>query len=399
MTASGPARRYAGDPTGNRIWFAHAIRGPACLMVILTHYALTFLTRPAVVGAGARFQPMNDPPTMPWTGPMGALEAAGFEPGAFAVLLFFLVSGFVIPFSLAGRDLKGFGIRRFFRLYPVLWVCLLFTFGALMLQGRLSGIELGIGAGSVAANGTLLAPYLGATWFNPVLWSLAVEELFYLVAALVAWRGKLDNARVLAGVVAGLAMLAVGWRAVGPGAGGFWLSFWLGHNATCVIFILVGLVFHLIYQRTWTPKKGAAAIAAMLAVYAGAVTAGPMNGVARIYLVSAALALAVFAGLYLVRDAIPYSKTVDRLSNISYPLYLIHGIIGYMILRAVLLWTGSYTLALAAALAIAFALATGIHKWVEIPSNRAGRRLALRGRTVVFPPPVSALEQFESTNA
>jgi peptidoglycan/LPS O-acetylase OafA/YrhL len=368
-------------------------------MVILTHYTLTFLTRPAVVGAGARFQPMDDLPVMPWTGPMAALETAGFEPGAFAVLLFFLVSGFVIPFSLASRDLKRFGIRRFFRLYPVLWVCLLLTFGALALQAGVSGIDFGIGGASVAANGTLLGPYFGITWFNPVLWSLAVEELFYLVAALVAWRGKLNSSRVLAGVVAALAVLAVGWKAVGPGTPGFWLWFWLGHNATCVIFVLVGLVFHLMYQRTWNAQKGAAAIAAMLAVYAAAVTVGPMNGVARIYLVSAALALAVFAGLYLVRDAVPYSKTLDRLSNISYPLYLIHGINGYIILRAVLLWTGSYTLALGTALAVSFALATAIHRWVEIPSNRAGRRLALRGRTVVYPPPVSVLEQLESTNA
>lgn len=399
MTASGPARRYAGAPTGNRIWFAHAIRGPACVIVILTHYALTFLTRPAVVGASARFQPMDDLPAMPWTGPMDSLATAGFEPGAFAVLLFFLVSGFVIPFSLASRDLKRFGIRRFFRLYPVLWVCLLITLGALILQGSLSGIDLGIGAGAAAANGTLLAPYFGVTWFNPVLWSLAVEELFYLVAAVVAWRGKLDSAGVLAAVVAGLAAVAVGWTAVVAGSPGFWMLFWLGHNATGVIFVLVGLVFHLMYQRTWSTQKGAGAIAAMLAVYAAAVTIGPMQGVARIYLVSAALALAVFAGLYAVRDAIPYSKTLDRLSDISYPLYLIHGINGYIVLRAVLLWTGSYTLALATALAVSFALATGIHRWVEVPSNHLGRRLARRGREIAFPPPVPVLDQLESTKA
>ena len=45
--------------------------------------------------------------------------------GVFGVSLFFLVSGFVIPMSLKGKNPKNtvynFFIRRFFRLYPTYW--------------------------------------------------------------------------------------------------------------------------------------------------------------------------------------------------------------------------------------------------------------------------------------
>jgi len=50
--------------------------------------------------------------------------------GRLAVLMFFAISGFVIPSSLRGdrwRGVKHFAIRRFWRLYPAYWFVLLIT--------------------------------------------------------------------------------------------------------------------------------------------------------------------------------------------------------------------------------------------------------------------------------
>jgi len=47
--------------------------------------------------------------------------------GGLGVLLFFAISGYVIPNSLRGtrvRGLKRFVIHRFFRLWPTFWLCL-----------------------------------------------------------------------------------------------------------------------------------------------------------------------------------------------------------------------------------------------------------------------------------
>lgn len=380
MTVAGPARRYAGDPTGKRIWFAHLLRGPACLLVIFAHFAVNFLTEPEVVAAGARFAPVEGLPAMPWAAAVAGWRDFGIELGSLGVLLFFLVSGFVIPFSLANRDLKGFGIRRFFRLYPTLWLCTLLTLGALALQSRLGGGSLQVDAATLAANGTLLAPYLGLQWIEPVLWTLAVEEMFYVLAALLAWRGRLASPGALALAAGGLAVLAAGSNLLAPAGNGFWLWFWMGHNATCVLFILIGLVFHLVYQQQWSPGNGVAGIAALAALYAGSILVGPMRGVAAVYLLTGALALGIFSLLYLLRDSVPYSRAADRLSGISYPLYLIHGVNGFIVMRAVFAGTGSYPLALAAALAASFLLASAVHRWVERPTNRVGHLLARRNR-------------------
>src|SRR5438093_378798 len=48
-----------------------------------------------------------------------------FNPGVFGVITFFLVSGYIIPFSLERLgSLRAFWISRFFRLYPLYWLSL-----------------------------------------------------------------------------------------------------------------------------------------------------------------------------------------------------------------------------------------------------------------------------------
>src|SRR5581483_1243341 len=50
--------------------------------------------------------------------------------GKIGVLLFLLVSGFIIPVSLeAGGSNARFWLRRFFRLYPAYWLSILLTYG------------------------------------------------------------------------------------------------------------------------------------------------------------------------------------------------------------------------------------------------------------------------------
>ena len=45
--------------------------------------------------------------------------------GRFGVVAFFLVSGYIIPFSLErGGSVRRFAVGRFFRLYPLYWVSL-----------------------------------------------------------------------------------------------------------------------------------------------------------------------------------------------------------------------------------------------------------------------------------
>jgi peptidoglycan/LPS O-acetylase OafA/YrhL len=108
-------------------------------------------------------------------------------PGGFGVTIFFFLSGYLITTLMRGEQAKtrkvslpAFYLRRFLRIMPPLWITMLF------------GIALGIGGTfeidwiGVAAQFTLVVNYTAAFGhpsgvpYMP-LWSLAVEEHYYLV--------------------------------------------------------------------------------------------------------------------------------------------------------------------------------------------------------------------------
>ena len=56
--------------------------------------------------------------------------------GQAGILVFFMISGFVIPKSLeSGQSNTTFWQRRFFRLFPVYWFSIALAFGYLLLGG------------------------------------------------------------------------------------------------------------------------------------------------------------------------------------------------------------------------------------------------------------------------
>src|SRR6266850_1359270 len=107
-------------------------------------------------------------------------ELAAFSKyGYMGVELFFMISGYVIPWSIRGRTLAEFIASRAIRLYPTYWLCaalLLFVPPLVAFVVGLLGFErlpkallvwLVIGAGtSVLAGGTGTTPvYLGGTYY------------------------------------------------------------------------------------------------------------------------------------------------------------------------------------------------------------------------------------------
>lgn len=124
-------------------------------------------------------------------------------PGGFAgVDVFFVISGFLITrillISLSTQrfSLKDFYIRRILRLFPVLLVVLLFTLIAgafVFLPADYAQLGMNTLGGAAFVANLLLANDTGYfasdSAFNPVLhlWSLGIEEQFYLVWPLMLW--------------------------------------------------------------------------------------------------------------------------------------------------------------------------------------------------------------------
>lgn len=104
-----------------------------------------------------------------------------FDFGRFGVVLFFLISGFIIPSSLKpGTTLKKFAITRVFRLYPAFWVaCLLIFLTSPYFFNYVVPVY------QLLANLTMVPKLFHAPELSGVFWTLFIEILFYFGCAIL----------------------------------------------------------------------------------------------------------------------------------------------------------------------------------------------------------------------
>lgn len=145
-----------------RLAFIDTLRGIAVLSVVLQHALEQIVSSNTT---GAYYWSFHD--------------AIGyyFNFGRFGVVLFFFVSGFVIPYSFpkSATPIRDFTISRFFRLYPSYWLSILF-FIVLAPMMEIKTITLS----QVAVNLTMFQMFLNVPALRIAYWTLAIELMFYV---------------------------------------------------------------------------------------------------------------------------------------------------------------------------------------------------------------------------
>ncbi|MEV6524467.1 acyltransferase [Longispora sp. NPDC051575] len=347
MTNS-PAPRPAADPgAGPRLGALDGLRLAAALFVVLFHYTGM---NGANWGAGG-------------DGPFPALSGVTRH-GWTGVQLFFLISGFVICQSGWGRPLGGFVVSRVARLYPAYWVAVALTAAVVAATTQLPLYMRQLRWSEVVVNLTMVQTPLRVPDVDAPYWSLWPEIQFYLLFALVVWRGVTYRR-----VVAFCALWTVGTLvAVGSGDG---LLTFVSMPAYAPWFI-AGMAFHLMHRyRPNLLLWGIVGVSWAQGQYHLKVGPGGWPG-----LVPALLGTAYFALIAAV--ALGW---LDRVrgrwwvvaGSLTYPLYLIHQAIGWIVIvrlhDAVPHW-----LLLAGLVAGMLGAAWLIHRFAEVPLGRLLRR-------------------------
>lgn len=360
-----------------RLAFANQLRGVAAASVVFSHLVGVFwLIRPVVTAATL---------TPPQEGAYPAVVALHLHPwfnfGAFGVALFFLISGLVIPISLEKHTRGSFLLARLLRIYPTYVAALLIEMAVVRANAWYWGTPFPWGAWTILSNCLLVQDFAGQPYLDLVNWTLCVELRFYAVVALIA--AAVRRGSVLALLAVALAALglnlAVHAGALGPPAPDpALLSYTVSVEPLFVTFMLIGVLFnyHLrgllgtLGLLLWTAALGAIFL---LCWRASSIANQLPAGIAHNY----ALALTVFAGLYAARRFVPGNRALDGLAAISFPLYLVHSLVGYSVLKLLMLAFGwGYGAALGAAVAAVVLLAAGLHVAVEAPTTRMGQALA-----------------------
>ncbi|MER7581805.1 acyltransferase [Kitasatospora sp. NPDC097691] len=165
-----------------RLGWLDALRGLAALAVAMHHFGLRFFV------------------------PHGAALTHRFDLGLFGVMLFFLVSGYIVPASLERRgDMQAFWVGRVFRIYPALIVGLVAAL-VILPAGHNMMIDRSVFDRpllSLGANSLLLQDLLGVPNAIGIMWSLTYEMVFYyFVSALFVLRKHRQSGPIAVGFAA-----------------------------------------------------------------------------------------------------------------------------------------------------------------------------------------------------
>ncbi len=124
---------------------------------------------------------------------VGSLYSEIAQYGKLGVDVFFVISGFVIPLSLAkaGFSIQGvwaFLGARFLRLYPAYIATALLAVGlwyvSILVPGFRGTAQPDLGFDKVFANLTMTCDFMRQDWYVVVAWTLAIEAQYYILVAL-----------------------------------------------------------------------------------------------------------------------------------------------------------------------------------------------------------------------
>jgi peptidoglycan/LPS O-acetylase OafA/YrhL len=286
--------------------------------------------------------------------------------GYLGVELFFMISGYVIPWSIQHRSVADFAVSRAIRLYPTYWLCaaLLVAIPPLLGDWRFH-----ISARDVAMNLTMVAPWFGSPYIDAVFWTLATELQFYvLVAFVVGLFGfhRLPSALLVWLVVgAGTSALA---KASGTNpvylGGTYYMYFCFGAGCYFLhhverstrIYALIGLSLPLMLAH------GIHKAGMVEEIYKH-----PMS-FALVCVLILAGAAAVFFSRYL-SERMKHTAAVSFVGGLTYPLYLLHENIGYSLLNT-LFSAQTRWLGLAYVVLFCLAASAAIYLWFDLPVRR-----------------------------
>ncbi|MGB3797324.1 MAG: acyltransferase [Alteraurantiacibacter sp.] len=287
--------------------------------------------------------------------------------GWLGVQAFFVITGFVIPYSIrAGRHAGGwsnagrFMAKRGLRLYPPFLAAAALTFGIWFLAPLVPGFSGEAPVLSViwlVQNFTLTAPIFDELWANPVFWSLVVEVQYYCVIALMfAIRPQIRGGQFA--IALALCVAACILSALTP-------TYLHSLLSWAPLFVIGYLLYaHIVEERAPLPLLAVGMIALAAMVWSGQL----------LELVPVAVTVAI---IWLTWSPGP---VMLWLGAISYSLYLIHYPIGVRAVRLfgrIDIW-GIEIWAYLASMALVLAASWVFYAAFEKPSLRLSRSLRYR---------------------
>ncbi len=293
----------------NRLYELDILRFLAAFGVMIFHYTFRGFAADGIT-------------TLPY------MEAAPITKyGALSVNLFFMISGFVILMTASNNSVRKFVISRVVRLYPAFWFCCTLTFIAMLIFNQ---PRYHITIKEYLLNMTMLSGLLkDVPYVDGVYWTLLVEIKFYALIFILLLFKQIKHVKKYLGLWFILTMiLSVKHIPVLP-------TIFIPDYS---VFFIAGALFYLVYSEGLCWYKVSMLIASFILIMFKCIDI-------TTYMIghyhtdfSYFTCVLIFCVFFIIFFLIALKKTASLSSPqwvmwgaLTYPLYLIHQNIGFMI--------------------------------------------------------------------
>lgn len=303
--------------------------------------------------------------------------------GYLGVSLFFIISGFVISQSAEGSGVKGFIIGRFSRLYPTIFLGGIFT---IIFVGLIDGFGK-LNLVGFSCNLTMALPLcelLKVKYIDSSYWSLSVEIIFYaLVAGGILIRDRVGIRLPLNwALFLWLILSSFYFSLEGRGFGLLGFSLILKYAPLFV----AGMVFHYVYRNgcfAWADVGVLVFSYVLSLMYAcnDIKIISMANEAATYRLLDVAAIITVFYAIFAMISVRLFelkTKVFIVPGAVTYALYVIHQMVGYTIIKALVAKTGMNAVGAAIVALVVVVFFAYLLMRVSAPSEAKIKKLIVR---------------------
>lgn len=234
------------------------------------------------------------------------------ERGGAGVVVFFLVSGYIITSNINQNSSSHFLIKRFFRIYPLYW-CAVFIQWCLLFKQRSHPSVV-----TLLKQLSLFGDFWGTPYsLNGVEWTLRVEIIFYLlIAAFQTFGLTRENLKRLP---IALFLVIILCELVSPFP--THTPFSLSYCTTYGPFLPLGGMLFLFETKIISSRRLCIFTGLIFAQYFYNISKYQPSGLSSPF---ALLGFAIFLLLWFFRTKLPNGYLIVFLSELTYSVYLFH---------------------------------------------------------------------------
>ncbi|GAB2938385.1 acyltransferase family protein [Hafnia psychrotolerans] len=356
-----------------RVIFAEQLRVLAFLSVVITHWIGVFWIHPDVISNISLAPLMDTTGINPYKSIL--LPVPNWNYGPFGVSIFFLISGFVIPFSLRHKSNSGFIVARLLRIYPTYIACAILSILIVYITATAYwSVTPQFRFLDIIANLSLTHMYFGIKSIDAVNWTLAIEVMFYIFC--VISRPFIISKNYLQLIISMIVLSVLFKIACAHLTNNSAINIFISEvasNYCYMMYMMIGVFFYKHHTGAIDKKSLIFAVTLVFVLFVASSIYMTNNILTPVVQANYFYGLVIFSIAYYKRNSFRESKVLGYLASISYPFYALHSVIGFCVIRMLFdAGLNFYASALIAFIAV-LGLSHAVHVSVERKSISIGK--------------------------